>query len=43
MLKHLKDGRNKLNALQMARDDVRKQGFDHPFFWAGFVLAGEPN
>jgi tetratricopeptide (TPR) repeat protein len=43
MLKHLKDGQNKLNALQMAREDVRKQGFDHPFFWAGFVLAGEPN
>ena len=43
MLKHLKDGQNKLNALQMAREDVRKHGFDHPFFWAGFVLAGEPN
>ncbi|MGO8878535.1 MAG: CHAT domain-containing protein [Desulfomonilaceae bacterium] len=42
MLKHLKDGQTKLNALKMARDDLRKMGFDHPFFWAGFVLSGEP-
>ncbi len=37
----IKDGKSKLSALQVARDRVRNAGFDHPFFWAGFVLVGE--
>ncbi|MGC8660478.1 MAG: CHAT domain-containing protein, partial [Desulfomonilaceae bacterium] len=43
MFKHMKNGQSKLNALKMAREDIRKRGFDHPFFWAGFVLAGDLN
>ena len=38
---HRKEGMNKLKALNQARKDIRKQGYDHPFFWAPFVLVGE--
>jgi len=41
--KNLKDGKNKLEALKLAREDIRKQGYDHPFYWAGFILVGEVN
>ncbi len=40
---HLKEGKTKLEALKLARDDIRKAGYDHPFFWAPFILAGEVN
>ena len=39
--KHLRDGKNKLEALKLARDEIRKSGYDHPFFWAPFILVGE--
>ncbi len=42
--KHLSEGRSKIEALRMAREELRKakEGtYDHPFFWAGFILAGE--
>lgn len=38
---HLNAGKNKLEALQLARDDVRNAGYRHPFFWAPFILVGE--
>ena len=41
-LEHLK-GKNKLEALKLARDDVRKAGYKHPFYWAPFILVGEVN
>lgn len=41
--KHLKEGKSKLEALQLARKEIREAGYDHPFFWAGFTLAGEMN
>jgi len=28
-------------ALRAARESLRTAGFQHPFFWAGFVLLGE--
>jgi CHAT domain-containing protein len=34
-------GKGRLEALQLARNDIRKDGYDHPFFWAGFILVGE--
>jgi CHAT domain-containing protein/Tfp pilus assembly protein PilF len=37
----LKEGKNKLQALDMAREDVRKAGYHHPFYWAAFILVGE--
>ncbi|MBI3801552.1 MAG: CHAT domain-containing protein, partial [Deltaproteobacteria bacterium] len=38
---HLKEGKDKLEALRLARADVRKAGYEHPFFWAPFILVGE--
>jgi CHAT domain-containing protein len=38
---NLKAGKNKLEALKLARDSIREEGYDHPFFWASFVLVGE--
>jgi CHAT domain-containing protein len=38
---HLKEGKNKLEALRLARDEIRKAGYDHPFYWAPFILVGE--
>lgn len=34
-------GKNKLDALNEARRRIRAEGFNHPFFWAGFILAGD--
>jgi len=39
--KHLREGKNKLEALRLAREEIRKAGYDHPFFWAPFILVGE--
>ena len=41
--KHLKEGKNRLEALRLARDEIRKAGYDHPFFWAPFILVEEVN
>ncbi len=38
---HLKEGKTKLQALNLAREDVRKAGYNHPFYWAAFILVGE--
>lgn len=37
----LMEGRDKLESLTLARKDIRQNGYDHPFFWAGLILAGE--
>ena len=42
-LQHRKSGKSKLESLKLARDEIRKQGFEHPFFWAAFILVGETN
>lgn len=39
--RHLKEGNNKLLAWQIARAELKQEGFQHPFFWASFVLVGE--
>ncbi len=39
--RNMKEGKNKSDALAAARSEIRKNGFDHPFFWAGFILVGE--
>lgn len=39
--RHLKEGKGKLDALRLARKEIPEAGYDHPFFWAGFILAGE--
>ena len=40
---HIKAGKTKPEALELARSELRKGVFDHPFFWAGFILVGETN
>jgi len=35
------EGKEKAQALSWARKAVRRAGFEHPFFWSAFVLAGE--
>ncbi|MEW6531560.1 MAG: tetratricopeptide repeat protein [Thermodesulfobacteriota bacterium] len=39
----LHKGKPKLEALRSARDEIRKEGYDHPFFWAPFIIVGEVN
>jgi CHAT domain-containing protein len=39
--RNLKEGKSKLESLKMARDEIRKAGYDHPFYWAAFILVGE--
>jgi tetratricopeptide (TPR) repeat protein len=41
--KHRKEGKSKLEALQLARKEIREAEYDHPFFWAPFILLGEAN
>lgn len=38
-----KEGKSKLEALQLARDEIKKEGYKHPYFWSGFILVGESN
>ena len=39
MLRYIKEGRTRREALKLARRDIRKEGYEHPFFWAPFVLS----
>jgi CHAT domain-containing protein len=41
--RHLRQGKSKLEAWTLCKREVRKAGFEHPFFWAAFVLVGEAN
>jgi CHAT domain-containing protein len=38
-LKFIHEGKSKLEALRSARRETRKN-YDHPFFWAAFILVG---
>jgi len=38
-----KQGKDKLEALRLARDNIRQNGYDHPYYWAAFILVGEVN
>ncbi len=35
---HLESGKSKRTALRLARQDVRRAGFEHPYYWAPFIL-----
>lgn len=39
--RYLAQGQGKVEALKLARADLRNNGYDHPFFWAPFILVGE--
>ncbi|MEW6351002.1 MAG: CHAT domain-containing tetratricopeptide repeat protein [Thermodesulfobacteriota bacterium] len=38
---HLNAGKTGLEALESAKREIRAQGYDHPFYWAPFILVGE--
>lgn len=38
---HLKQGKSKRDALRLARRQVRRVGFDHPHYWAPFIMIGD--
>jgi len=38
---HLKSGMSKADALRIAQSDLRKK-YPNPYYWAGFVLTGDP-
>jgi tetratricopeptide (TPR) repeat protein len=40
-LKQLKNGNTPKKALKTAKDIIRKKGYEHPFFWAGFVIFSD--
>ncbi|MEW6740101.1 MAG: CHAT domain-containing tetratricopeptide repeat protein [Nitrospirota bacterium] len=37
----LKAGKDKITALKAAKDYLRANGYDNPFYWAPFILHGE--
>ena len=39
--RHLRDGMSKAQALQAAQTETRAQ-YPHPYYWAAFVLTGDP-
>jgi len=39
----LKNGKDKMTALKEAKNYLRKNGYDNPFYWAPFILMGETN
>lgn len=38
---HIRSGESTLQALRVSRSEIRKDQYDHPFFWASFILVGE--
>jgi len=38
---HLYEGKSKVEALRLARTELRARGYNHPFFWAPFILSGD--
>ncbi len=38
---NLRTGLSRREALKKARENIRSEGFDHPFYWAAFILFGE--
>lgn len=40
---NLKAGKDRMTALTDACAEIRKMGYEHPFYWAPFILIGEVN
>ena len=36
----IKEGKEPKEALGLARNDIRRKGYEHPFYWASFILVG---
>ena len=41
LFSHLKEGKSRMEAIRQARADLRQTGYEHPFFWAPFILVGK--
>jgi len=41
LFRRIKEGKSRLEALKLARQEVREKGYEHPFFWASFIMVGE--
>ncbi|MBI4689960.1 MAG: CHAT domain-containing protein [Nitrospirae bacterium] len=39
----LKTGKDKMTSLKDAKNYLRANGYDNPYFWAPFILMGEVN
>ncbi len=39
--KKIKEGKDAREALRLARLEMRLSGYEHPFYWAGFILIGK--
>jgi len=39
--RHLIKGKGKGRALQLAKGDMLRSGYSHPFYWAGYILLGD--
>lgn len=38
---YLKNGLPKRESLKRAKDELRKEGFEHPHYWSGYILYGD--
>jgi len=43
LLEGIRGGKDKDEALLEARKSLREAGYEHPFYWASFILIGERN
>ncbi len=41
--RHLKDGKSKSKALQLAKIELMEAGKSDPFYWGAFILVGDPS
>ncbi len=39
--KNLKNDKEPKEALILAKEEIRKKGYEHPFYWSGFILVGD--
>ncbi|MBZ5646000.1 MAG: CHAT domain-containing protein [Acidobacteriia bacterium] len=39
--RHILEGKDKSEALALAKSELRASGYDNPFFWAPFIVMGE--
>ena len=38
--RYLRQGKEPREAMRLARSQIRRQGYEHPFYWAAFILVG---
>jgi len=39
--KNLKEGKVPKEAIQLARNEIRRNGYEHPFYWSAFILISD--